>query len=112
VKFFHPQAFDYAKLMQGDDDLKPIGYSGFPVVLMRAELLTKAGGPDAFLPVLDSRFQFGKSGEDSTFFARAGVRGAKFVVDRRVQVPHLKLMPAGPSQEVLAKHLKEAVTVK
>lgn len=88
----HPQ-----RMIDADSDLIEIGYSGFPVVLMRLELLKKAG-KFPFTPIMDDRCRYGKSGEDIAFFAKAAVRsGARFAVDRRVEVPHYKRRATVPT---------------
>lgn len=93
----NPQRFTYECLMDGPEDVKPISYSGFPVVLMRGRTLEKAGAR-AFLPIFDEKSfpPYGMSGEDAAFFFRARQKGCKFAVDRRVKVPHLKLRCAEP----------------
>jgi hypothetical protein len=78
------------ELINAPEDLVEIGYSGFPVVLMRYSLLAKAG-KNPFTPILDDRYSWGKSGEDFAFWIHARDRaGARLAVDRRVQVPHFK----------------------
>jgi hypothetical protein len=63
---------------------------------MRFDLLKKAG-KELFNPYVDERCEYGISGEDVAFFARATIRsGARYAVDRRVKVPHLKLRPIEP----------------
>lgn len=77
-------------------DLIEIGYSGFPAVLMRFDLLKKAG-KGMFNPYVDERCEYGFSGEDVAFFARAAVRsGARYAMDRRVKVPHYKRRAVEP----------------
>jgi hypothetical protein len=82
-------SFDYHKVMEGDDDLIPIHWSGFPIVLHRASVIEQIG-PFPFRPLLNDAWSTGMSGEDTSFFERAGEKGLKFVCDRRVKVPHLK----------------------
>jgi hypothetical protein len=85
-----PMAYD--DLMSGPDDLKQIEYTGFPAVLMRFDVLVRSGGRP-FVPAELLSFP----GEDETFCKRASERGGvRFFVDRRVQVPHLKLRAAEP----------------
>jgi hypothetical protein len=85
----------WKELSEARQDLVPISDSGFPLVLMRREALELAG-PRAFMPVFDPAYTWGMSGEDVAFFVNAHKAGLKFAVDRRVMVPHLKLMSAGP----------------
>ena len=82
-------SYDYQKVMDADGDLVPIDWSGFPVVLHRASVI-EAIGPFPFRPILNDGWTTGMSGEDTSFFERAGEKGLKFCVDRRVKVPHLK----------------------
>jgi hypothetical protein len=63
----------HSDLMAGPDDVREIGFSGFPTVLMRGEMLEKVG-PNPF----------------------ARERGCRMFVDRRVRLPHLKLRDAQP----------------
>ena len=75
----------------GSDDLFPNAFwSGFPVVLMRREVLEQLGW-ESFLPMVRPDVRFGFTTEDTTFFYRAHQAGLKFAVDIRCKVPHLKL---------------------
>lgn len=81
-----PPAF----LLSSAADLREVDYTGFPLVLMRGELL-RAVGPEGFLPV-EGHPTFGIYGEDVSFCLRARKLGKKIYVDRRVgPLPHLKL---------------------
>ena len=72
-------------------DLFPDAFwSGFPVVLMRREVL-EVLGPQAFLPMVRPDVKFGFTSEDASFFYRAHKAGLNSAVDMRVKVPHLKL---------------------
>lgn len=92
-------SFDYQKVMAADSDLIPLnfepdgkmagGWSGFPIVLHRGNVIEKIG-PFPFRPILNDAWSTGMSGEDTSFFKRATDAGLKFVCDRRVKVPHLK----------------------
>ena len=82
-------SFDYHKIMEAPADLIPIDWSGFPIVLHRASVIEEIG-PFPFRPILNDGWTTGMSGEDTSFFERAGEKGLKFVCDRRVKVPHLK----------------------
>lgn len=84
--------------------LEPFETSGLPVILMRYSALEKAqqgaldlGHTGAFLPLIDSRYEHGMSGEDHAFFRHAEEGGAKFLVDPQVRVPHLKYVSVEPS---------------
>jgi hypothetical protein len=85
----------HAELMEGDYDVREIDYSGFPSVLMRGEMLEKAGVA-AFAPIVDPQYEYGYAGEDLSFCVHAKERGCRIFVDRRVRVPHLKLRDAVP----------------
>jgi glycosyltransferase involved in cell wall biosynthesis len=94
-----PQEFDHAEFMAGSEDVKQVGWSGFPVVVMRRDLLTRAGGKDAFMPVLNEKHPNGFTGEDTGFWLHARNADCKVFVDRRVRVAHLKVrddVPARP----------------
>jgi len=75
--------------------LEPFETGGMPCILMRLSALEKAG-EGCFLPLIDSRFEFGMSGEDHAFFTRAEKGGAKFLVDPQIRVPHLKYVTVEP----------------
>lgn len=70
--------------------------TGFPCFLMKRSALEKAGDRP-FLPILDERLDQGISGEDLSFCSKAQANGAKFLVDPRVRVRHLKTSDAVPS---------------
>lgn len=96
VKFTKIRQITPKEMYESPSDLIEIGYSGFPVVLMRFDLLKKVG-EKLFTPFAEPRCEHGVSGEDIAFFARATIRsGARYAVDRRVKVPHLKLRPIEP----------------
>lgn len=96
VKFTKIKQISPKEMYESKTDLIEIGYSGFPAVLMRAELLKKAG-KELFNPYVDPRCEYGFSGEDVPFFARATVKsGARYAVDRRVKVPHYKRRAVEP----------------
>jgi len=69
--------------------LREVTHSGFPLVVMRYDMLEKLG-PKAFNPLLDSSPR-GFMGEDFAFCTRARQNGFKIFCDTRIQVPHLKL---------------------
>jgi len=75
--------------------LKSFSVGGMPCILMRYSALEKAG-PGAFIPIIDSRFEHGMSGEDIAFFWRAEQGGARFFVDPQCRVPHLKYVEVEP----------------
>ena len=89
------QLMNYARLMEGDKDVKEIHFTGFPGMLMRYSLLEKAGDRP-FSPIIDENFLWGFAGEDTSFCIRARRGGGKILVDRRVKIPHLKLRAAEP----------------
>jgi hypothetical protein len=77
-------------LMEGPDDLVPVLYTGFPLVLMRYWLLVEMGA-EAFWPPSDD-FEDIPPGEDYAFCEMALHGGKQLRVDRRVgPLPHLKL---------------------
>lgn len=75
--------------------LLDIDWSGFPAVLMRRELLTR-GGQFPFAPFVGPEYSYGASGEDFAFCRRVIEAGARWVVDTRIHIPHLKLGPIEP----------------
>jgi hypothetical protein len=78
-----------------EQELKEIECGGLPCILMRLSALEKAGD-DAFMPILDRRLEHGLAGEDMGFFRRAEEGGAKFLVDPKVRVRHLKYVSVEP----------------
>jgi cellulose synthase/poly-beta-1,6-N-acetylglucosamine synthase-like glycosyltransferase len=91
-----PAQIPYQELMAGPDDLKEIGFTGFPVVLMRGAIFDKVG-PESFAPIMGSQYARGFASEDIAFCIRARAAGVKILVDRRVKVPHLKLREVQPT---------------
>lgn len=90
-----PVPLPYPDLVSGPE-LRPVEWTGFPAFLMPYETLVKAG-PRPFAPVLVGAHPWGFLGEDTAFCATARARfGARFLVDRSVKVPHLKLRAAEP----------------
>jgi len=90
-----------------------VEWTGFPVVLMRTEALEKAGRLP-FMPMEAPRSEWGHAGEDVSFCTRLRNAGGKILVDSRVFVPHLKLLPFIPVQAMDSAEkvpLSEAVTV-
>ena len=83
-------------LLITDEDLKPEGlWSGFPLVLMRGNVL-RALTHKVFVPLVNEKFVDGFTGEDAGFFYRARVAGFRFAVDLRVESEHLKFRPNAP----------------
>jgi len=104
VQFTKIRQITPKEMFESKTDLIEIGYSGFPVVLMRFSLLGKVG-PRLFAPYADPRCEVGVGGEDVAFFARGTIRsGARYAVNRRVKVPHFKMRPIEP---VLTKEQNE-----
>lgn len=89
------EPFKLADLDDADSNMVPIGYTGFPVVLMRGSMLENLS-KWPFRPLQSDVFTWGKSGEDVAFCVDARNHGHKIFVDRRVKVPHLKRQPAEP----------------
>lgn len=81
----------------GHSELIEVGYTGFPAILMRADMLREVG-PNPFAPLLSDKFSFGYSGEDFAFCVRAKAKGMRIFVDPLVQVPHLKLRAIQPTR--------------
>ena len=77
-------------------EVSRIDWTGFPFLLMRGGTLEKAGGRNAFLPILDESLPHGMSGEDIGWCKRAGAAGLILAADPRVRVDHLKLVSAEP----------------
>jgi glycosyltransferase involved in cell wall biosynthesis len=90
----HWRAFDVTEF-PFEQKLRPVEATGFPCFLMRRSALEKAGDRP-FLPILDERLTHGLMGEDLAFMRRAQNGGAKFLVDPRVRVRHLKTCDATP----------------
>lgn len=93
--------FTAQELAEGDNDLKEIGWTGFPAFAMRGTALVKAG-MNPFAPIISDKAAWGFFSEDTSFCINARTNGCKFYVDRRVKVPHLKLRAADP-QEMVAQ---------
>lgn len=90
------ESMTYEELMAGDEHVKPIGWTGFPAVAMKGDVLVKVG-VQSFAPILSDATPWGFWGEDIAFCIRARDAGLKFFVDRRVKVPHLKFRDANPT---------------
>lgn len=88
-------------------ELQPFETGGFPCILMRYSAMEKAGD-GCFLPIVDNRLPHGISGEDLAFFLYAEQGGAKFLVDPKVRVPHLKYVEVEP---IIPEEGKPAVKV-
>ena len=101
-----PAQIPYAELMAGPDDLKEIGFTGFPVVLMRGGIFDKVG-PESFAPIMGSQYARGFASEDIAFCIRAQAAGVKILVDRRVKVPHLKLREVRPTDLPMVQEQRE-----
>ena len=101
-----PAQIPYAELMAGPDDLKEIGFTGFPVVLMRGGIFDKVG-PESFAPIMGSQYARGFASEDIAFCIRAQAAGVKILVDRRVKVPHLKLREVRPADLPMVQEQRE-----
>lgn len=91
-EFFDPIAF-LGKLQSGG--LTEIGWTGFPCIVMRAEVLEKLG-PQGFLPILTPGSRWGMTGEDISFCKHAQEVGFCIAVDPRVKVAHLKTRAIEP----------------
>jgi len=93
-------------LADSEFDLLPIGYSGFPLVLMRASVLTrvKEQHPHPFSPIYDSSHPWGAMSEDTAFCRRVRESGMNMFVDRRVRVDHLKTVAHGPAIKITGRH--------
>lgn len=75
------------------------GWTGFPVVLMRREVLERAG-KWAFRPIVDDQAATGLLGEDISFCRRVADAGIKIHVHTGVKVPHLKTRAIEPEYVV------------
>jgi hypothetical protein len=89
------------KLFADGRSLKPIDWAGFGCVVMRYNV-QKTLGPRAWKPIDSDANEFGATGDDSSFFARAKDAGFKFVVDPNAFVDHWKTRPIRPDFEVHA----------
>lgn len=85
----------YNDLFGGPDDLVEVGWSGFPIVAMRGDVLNTIG-PYPFRPIISDEYPWGMSGEDVAFFYHAKQAGLKVCIDRSVKVTHLKRKPDEP----------------
>jgi hypothetical protein len=79
-----------------ETELKPFECGGLPCFLMRTSAFDKAG-ESPFLPITDPRLELGVLGEDFAFFLRSENGGAKFLVDPKIRVPHLKYVDVEPT---------------
>ena len=78
-------------------------WHGFGAVLMRFACLQKAG-EHPFLPVMMPEARHRMTGEDVSFCLNASQRGnAKFVIDPRVNVAHLKIGMIQPVPKIQAR---------
>jgi hypothetical protein len=87
--------FDASEMKKAasENRLLQVGYTGFPVVLMRYGMLAKAG-TNPFVPLCGENLRWGMTGEDLAFCIHARERGgALILVDPQVKVPHLKTAP-------------------
>lgn len=83
------------KSVQSADGVFEVGWTGFPLVLMRTSCLDKVGKhPFSHYPCPES--PWGECGEDISFCKRLRDAGGRIYVDSRVFVPHLKLKALGP----------------
>jgi len=89
------QLYTEPELMRGKQDVKEIGFTGFPCFLMKGEALRKAGRRP-FLPILSEEYPWGFAPEDIAFSKAARDRGCRFFVDRRVEVEHRKVQSLRP----------------
>jgi len=71
------------------NDLFKVGWTGFPVVVMRGDIFSKLPN-HPFLPILTDSYPWGHAGEDVSFCSRVIESGLTIFVDRTVKVPHLK----------------------
>ena len=88
-----------------------VEWTGFPAVLMRANVLEKAaeqarqrtGVANPFAPLAAPNSVWGFTGEDIAFCVNAKDAGCKIYLDARVEVPHLKLRALVPPPLPVAK---------
>ena len=80
----------HKRLFAASGPVQAIDGTGFPLILMRYRLIEKVGAT-AFYPRFSEHYRWGFSGEDISFCLAAREAGAKLAVDRRIEVPHLKL---------------------
>lgn len=81
--------------------LVEIDVTGFPAVLMRGEVIAKAG-PHPFAAILGDQYPYGMTGEDHAFCVNSRERGGcRWFVDADIQVPHLKRLVYNPPPEQL-----------
>ena len=90
--------FTHESFQESQFDLIEIGFTGFPLVLMRMSTLSRLFGtyPHPFAPIMDDAHPWGAMSEDTAFCRRMANLGMKMFVDRRVRVDHLKTVAYGP----------------
>lgn len=77
-------------VMMAGTDLGWVDWTGFPIILMKASMVRKAGKLP-FAPIPVPAHPMGFTGEDISFCKNAFTRGqARILLDRRVEVEHLK----------------------
>ncbi len=80
----------YDVMMGAESPLGWVDWTGFPCILMKASMVIKAGHLP-FAPIPVPAHPMGFTGEDISFCKHAAERGqAKIILDRRVEVEHLK----------------------
>jgi hypothetical protein len=90
------RALKSGKQLIHSDDLEPRYFSGgFPFVLLRGDTM-RLLGPQAFVPMVDSRLERGFSSEDTSFWYHARQAGLNFACDLRCKVPHAKMRAIEP----------------
>jgi hypothetical protein len=89
--------YTYAQLMQGEHDLVSVDFTGFPLLVMRGDVLSRLP-KFPFRPILSDEYPYGHSGEDVGFCHTANEYGLTLFVDRTVKVVHLKRKPDEPAQ--------------
>jgi GT2 family glycosyltransferase len=90
VESFTPAAMSQAAAR---GSVLEVGWTGFPLVLMRYGTLAKAG-LHPFAAILGDHFRYGQMGEDVSFCIKARERGnALICVDPSVKVEHWKGQP-------------------
>jgi hypothetical protein len=97
----------YSEMMSAPSPLGWVDWTGFPCILMKASMVIKAGKLP-FAPIPVPSHPMGFTGEDISFCKNAFTRGqARILLDRRVEVEHMKegalgLSPAKASKQSTA----------
>lgn len=103
----------YDVMMAAESPLGWVDWTGFPCILMKASMVIKAGTLP-FAPIPVPSHPMGFTGEDISFCKNAATRGqAKIILDRRVEVEHLKegALKLSPGALKLSRNVAQSAEV-